>query len=277
MKKVIVLMCFLMIATTAFGYGLDGTLDSADFTNQLGPYSDYATWSFEGGTVANPMLDGLGNATISAYNAQFTSDGDIQNTDSANSSGSGMYRNFGSETYVPTGSGGYTYEWRMQIPYLGTSVAGNGLRFGFEADQAETVGISIKGGYYYNVENAPDYQKYAFVNYNGGSADLPFRTDEWHTYRVVVLGEDPGTGIIKANFYQDTTLVIEEFNAGTIGNSAAENYFWMGVSGYQELYHLTMNTDYVRIDTTGAYAPVPEPATMLLLLGGGLLSLRKRK
>jgi len=35
--------------------------------------------------------------------------------------------------------------------------------------------------------------------------------------------------------------------------------------------------DYVRIDTTGACAPIPEPMTMALLGLGGLLGLRRRK
>ena len=43
------------------------------------------------------------------------------------------------------------------------------------------------------------------------------------------------------------------------------------------LYYGSTETDYVRFDVMGAWAPVPEPTTMLLL-GGGLLGvLRRRK
>jgi len=67
----VALILMLLTSTSAFGYGLDGTKSSAAFTNQLGPSPAYANWSYEGGTVAIPLADNLGNSAFSEYSATY--------------------------------------------------------------------------------------------------------------------------------------------------------------------------------------------------------------
>ena len=228
------LILMLLISTSAFGYGLDGTKNSAAFTNQLGPSPAYANWSYEGGTVANPLADNLGISAFSEYNSTYnikSSDGNILNWYNFTSINSGFYKYFSGATYWPDMSldNGLTIEWKIKVNSLSPGSAG--LYLGARDGVTD----------WYVYLNAADK-----VTAPGG---LEYAVDinEWHTYRLTVLGKD--AGVSKANFYVDDNLAFSEMTSGSI----SDKILWGGVS-WDSAYP-DADYDYIRIDATGAYAP----------------------
>ncbi len=63
---------------------------------------------------------------------------------------------------------------------------------------------------------------------------------------------------------------------GALGNSAW-NQDWMYLGSMSGSANYKAEIDYVRFDFSGAYEPVPEPATLVLLGSGLVLGLRRRK
>ena len=100
---------------------------------------------------------------------------------------------------------------------------------------------------------------YAFAA-NSGQVPNPF-----HTFRVTALGS-----VFNLYIDDNTTPVVSGSTASGLGwaPSAAEPLAF----GNQII---TNNWDHLRWTTEGAFAPVPEPATMILLTIGGLM-LRKK-
>ena len=65
---------------------------------------------------------------------------------------------------------------------------------------------------------------------------------------------------------------------GGVISSSAWNQDWFYMGSLSGGAHYAVETDYIRMDFSGAYAPVPEPLSMLLLAGGaGLAAWRRRK
>jgi hypothetical protein len=270
------LMCVLVlvIAGTTFGYGLSGTKDSVDFTNQLGVWPGYATWSFEGGTVANPIEDSEGNSG-STYDAlaNHTSDGSVKNhVDSPAGSASGHY-DYLNPILAPSAIDGYTWEFRAKYNNLQTYNTLIGHFWAMETtEDYQASNLRFLDGYWTNPGGDPISQ----VKFGGTTYNLPASLSEWHNYRVAVLGQDiAGDGQIHANLYQDTTLIGS--HSWAAGSSSGSAVAWMGVNWAWDVGQVDVELDYFRIDATGAYAPIPEPMTMTLLGLGGLLGLRRRK
>jgi hypothetical protein len=293
MKKVIVLMC-LMIATTAFGYGLDGTLDVADFDNYVAGTREgdtswnYWKWEFTGGTAAYPLsaeLDGIPSAAnqMSPYDpiANYSSDGaTLTHTPPSNwgYNSTGFYKPFNNGYYIPQGTtnahglwedgindeDGFTVEWRMALgPHA--AKAADGLFMQFDVTDARDGWIRVR------------QQEIQFGAH--GWVTAPTNTELMNTYRIACLGVDPDGDpcAVMGNLYQNQDLLFEEVQIGTVGTNSASSYLWAMVDFGDALYYYDTETDYVSFDIYGAWAPVPEPATMLLLLGGGLLSLKRRR
>lgn len=107
-----------------------------------------------------------------------------------------------------------------------------------------------------------------YISDNVGGGDFAITTnDAFHTYRFVVANESTGPLAI----YVD-------------GNTTPAHSWVGGASGYSELAFGDLGNsaqgqvqwDYVRWTNAGAYAPVPEPAS-LSLLALGALALRRRR
>ena len=253
----------LLVSTSVFGYGIDGTKDSANFSNQMGPYPAYESWSYEGGTVSAPFADNLSGNTnsMSSYDSEstyYSSDGDIMTHSAADIGSTGWYKPFNSEYYIPSGTGGFTVEWRMKVNSMSGS---DGLFMQFDCDEARQSYMRLKND---NTITA------------GGITAAVADISQWHTYRIAVLGEDTGDpGVVKANIYQDTDLIIEEFDAGIVGEASPSDYLWAQVEWDSQLGAYAIETDYIRIDATGTYAPYVEGEYTLSVytVGNGTVAL----
>ena len=273
MKKYsVILTCVLImfLSGTTFGaYGLDGTRDAADFTNQLGVYPGYATWSYEGGSVGNVLHDNQGNEG-STYDstANHTSDGSVKNHTIGDHTTGGHYE-YLNHILAPSAVEGYTWEFRAKYNSLGiyNTLVGHFWAFDTTGDYQQS-NIRILGEGYWT-----GYQ--SKLKFGGTTYDLPGSVSEWHNYRVAVLGQDvAGDGLVHANLYQDENLIGSHSWAPSTSGSAVA---WMGIGWNWNVSGVDVDLDYYRVDATGAYAPVPEPITMALLGLGGLLGLRRRK
>ena len=172
--------------------------------------------------------------------------------------------------YAPSASDGFTYEWRARFNELSTTTGTQpGQTWGCQAYEAQSADVSFLSGYYSADPWSADPNNWIDqIEYNSSldpsttaRAVLPFSIYDWRVYRITVLGEDPcEAGVVKANFYQDGVLVLEEFPVGLTAAPGAPDYFiaWYGVAWYQDIGAVDVDFDYARLDVAGAWAPVPE-------------------
>ena len=167
-KITISLMCMLTAALsgTLWGYGLDGTLDSSEFANYMGPSPAYQVWSYEGGVPGAPLEDILGNTIFSSYDSialYYSSDGNVMThapDETSASFSTGFYKPWYNHYYLPSGSennhaiwgtgindeDGFTVEWRARITNVSAWGLATGYYFGFNVDECAGLWVRI-GGY----------------------------------------------------------------------------------------------------------------------------------
>ena len=95
--------------------------------------------------------------------------------------------------------------------------------------------------------------------------DTSANTDDFHVFRLACESDANGG---KAYYWRDGVLVGE----GVIGMEylSPEMSFYFGDTTGSGM-NGNVSVDYIRMDTTGAYAPVPEPSVLALIGMGSLL------
>ena len=136
MRVVFCVFFLLLVSPSAFGYGIDGTKDSADFTNQLGAWPGYANYQYEGEaddathpghpyTTTTYSVESFSNGTPGGQT--ITSDGDIMNM-SIPYAASGVDGTWGTLNPLlgPDAENGYTFEFRARFNDLAILSGSNG-------------------------------------------------------------------------------------------------------------------------------------------------------
>ena len=149
---------------------------------------------------------------------------------------------------------GWTFETRVKV----TSSIANGFMFQCCADDGGTGWLAISsGGQHWGVDHV-------------ALGDQLNNADAFHVFRVA---QAPGTAVFSV--WRDGVLLSDALSSG-YGTSLNRILFCDG----GDMWGGVMEVDYLRF-TGGAYAPIPEPGTLVLLATGliGLLcyAWRKRK
>lgn len=142
---------------------------------------------------------------------------------------------------------GWTLEWRAQI--LDDAAEGQG-----------TFQVAVGDGVGYRAfrENKNSYTTRFPTD---ATLDSSSNTDTFHIYRVA---REPGSA--------DWLVWRDGISLGPVtqsANAGGAEFLDIG-SGATNIGGPTVKLDYFRFDTTGAYAPVPEPSSLLLLAAGGM-------
>lgn len=153
-------------------------------------------------------------------------------------------------TFAPTGD--YTVETSLKVTADGGDVPGmgiavcNGSDYGFFTIATDAVRMTTAAG----------------------QAVIASGLDNtaMHTYRVA---------------YNSTAGSFSVWRDGvSLGDSLIGTSYTSAFVAFGDLSSSTMGTasmDYMRFDTSGAYSPVPEPATLSMIAIGGLCALRRRR
>jgi hypothetical protein len=183
---------------------------------------------------------------------------------------------------------GYVADWAGKSSYYvnlgGGQILHGHIEFAVYDTQAGDVGIVAPGGhqyvYAYQVFNTGTYAT-AALNYFGLKGINP---DAIASMNDIDTAQNPGNGIdaTQSYFNASKTKAVFEFDGGVL--VVGENSFFLLIgSDFAPIvggYEMVANPNddiIVPGDDTGNGNNIPEPATMALLLGGTLLSLRKRK
>lgn len=206
------------------------------------PVRDSADFNYQlNGDVAPPAISG---------SVVWSADGDILT----------FNRNLGAGTFgwnnVLNHGLGYTFEMRFRIT------------------EPESSGLGVFGIILADQGGPGSYHAHRFSATNmfteGGAAGQPMLdgvdfTDGFHVMRFV---EKPGVNGL--SIWLDGELIYED----RLSFNNAFNRVYIGsISG--AITEGIVEFDYIRLDTTGAYRPVPEPASIALLSIGALM-LRRR-
>lgn len=92
------------------------------------------------------------------------------------------------------------------------------------------------------------------------TVDTDSNTDDYHVFRLVKLASTE-TEAGRFSLYRDGVLIFED-RSGSYSSSTPADRFFFGNTGS---WVSSVDVEYVRWDTTGAYAPVPEPGAVALL------------
>lgn len=153
---------------------------------------------------------------------------------------------------------GYTVEFRMRVDQI-NDTANRGPTLVRIGDGIQKVELEWRAN---SVEWNP---------FTASAGSVTIDPSSYLTYRVAYdPAGDNGNGAYAA--WINGTLVSDTLSGAS---STADHLLFGDSSGTR--YGGTTTWDYIRWDTTGAYAPVPEPASVALLSLGGLLIAARRR
>lgn len=257
-------VCFFAGSVVA-AYGLDGVRDSSGFTNDLGwdqVNEEFFNVSFEGDVSGGTPTDNIGQL-MAGNGGTFTQNGTIMNWTNTGSDQSNMFDGLVEDHYDPVNTG-HTVEYRVKLNSMTQYDVSYGFRMDLFDGQYQT--------YLYGGWQGTGLRIYTGAGGQNVSLPQGFDFFEWHNYRITVLGANPNEGnIVKANLYVDQYLLLEEFPV------YAENATAQHAMVIPPGADVDLDVDYIRLDNTGAYAPIPEPMTMCLLGLGSLFVLRRKR
>lgn len=220
--------------------------DSIDFENAA---ADGTTAHYEGDVIpqnATPAWTSPGNAqTYSVNNGELT-----------------LTTEYGNNRYFQLTTSwaddvdrsiGYTLEFRMRVDAITDTSANRGPALFRIADGVQQIELEWHS-------NA--------IHWNGES--FPLDPSEYLTYRIAYDPDaNEGSGAYIA-------WINGKLISGTLaGAPSASNHLLFGDTSNSR-YGGTTTWDYIRWDTTGAYAPIPEPGSLVLLGIGGAILCRRR-
>ena len=246
MKKVIVLMIVAFLASNAFGLVIK---DSALFSTQL----------YEGSS--RPEVEAAGWWTdptgYTDFTAAWTSGGILYGNSDVG--GYGPVAWYGQQPYAGYAQG-FTIETSIQI--IGAQNIGGRRNFTIGAVAVGGFGTLLLGATDAGVEQQGTGYTYFATGANN---------DAQHVWRIANYLDGSSNPVMEV--FKDT-VSLGVYDVSQPANTGSWST-WMGdlsgsCAGAWEM-------DYMRVDFTGAYAPIPEPATISLLALGGLAFLRRKK
>lgn len=164
----------------------------------------------------------------------------------------------GSDWDVQAGVG-YTVEMKIRVVSAGGTVNRDGVWFDV-ADGTNSAGIRILDA---------SIQETSIDNQNSFTTAAA-NQNNWQVYRLVV-SDDHAT----FDVYLNNVLIQNDLNTYAL---AADRIRWGDPTSTAGTTDNTFDIDYIRWDTTGAYEPIPEPASLgLLAIGAATLVTRRRR
>ncbi|MFN3166213.1 MAG: PEP-CTERM sorting domain-containing protein [Phycisphaeraceae bacterium] len=158
--------------------------------------------------------------------------------------------------------GDYTIEFSVFVNSDGNGGAGTAGYFGVVLDHVnDTPSLRL------NIDANE-------VNFNFDGADpiaTADNTDGFHTFRIAY---DTSNGSDDYYVWRDGVLLGGPI-APTNGSANGSGVFFLG--NFSGSLGGNWQVDYIRIDKDGAFAPVPEPGSLVLLALGGLTLARRRR
>jgi hypothetical protein len=237
-----------MIALPAYGIGIDGTKDSADFANkyEADVLPDAAGLGFYLVDSNNVFAD-----TVSLSGGVLTI-----NTDAAGTGADAIWYQMDGGLWNPHFLGGFTAEIRAKVN------PGNSGTYG------AALGLSD--------ENSTGFFQMFFDHLDMEGTVIPTaaNNDDFHVFRVTSISDGSSAGQVY-RVYRDGVQVGSDVTQITSFPPGPPLRFGDFIAGFAEV---NFDIDYIRWDTTGAWAPVPEPASLGLLLAGSMvMTLRGRR
>ena len=243
----------LTVVTVLLASGMCGTASAAIINTK--DSADFNTLSWEGDSVPAAIYGIVASP-------EWTSDG--SNNVIVQDGAAGMAGSSGAFS----AANGWTAEWRMKLDVNNlpaTVLDGRAALNVHLADDSATAGhfqVLAMGRNPANEFVVFDNLAGNTIHFEGGDA-LQF-----HTVRLAVEGTG---GANEIKLYVDGVEV-----TSPVGAAGPHNRQWWGDEG-AVVSSGTAIVDYFRYDTTGAFAPIPEPATMVLLgIGLALMPFGRR-
>ena len=269
MKNVLLILAFVSIVGVAHAGVLTSTKDASTFSHFFAGTDMHDGTSFQNGWLefgsnsANTTVTDIGGGMINIAANTPTSDTIIfGGSDSTN--GSSTWNDGIAGTTVNPPSAGNTADYTLEIKIRLNDVT-NGFRIwsgmGDGRDWFDIyndgVGITKPGGGFLAVPmvlNDGEFHTFRVVNDGNVSGDI-YKTTHFFIDGVALSDTDGNPWTSSSN---DSRLLFGDFTGGDFADGI--NY----------------DIEYYAYDQSGAYAPIPEPVTMVLLGLGGLL-IRKRR